>query len=199
MSLENLIKNKRLHLKPCRTVVTNALGQRYEEVDGEKKELTVGIPFVVDNKPDLQIACPTLGVFLSSQDPVANIEILREYKIRSILSIGIDAAIKFNGIKYHYCDLLDLPESDISAAIKKCINIIHEGRSENILVHCNAGVSRSPAIVISYLMVTEKLSYDDAYDKVRKARNCIKPNEGFVKQLRKLQILDTPCRWGDKE
>ncbi|XP_076233439.1 dual specificity protein phosphatase 19 [Calliopsis andreniformis] len=190
MDLENLIKNRRLHLKPCKTIVTNTLGQRYQEVNGEKTQLTSTTPFVIDNKPDLQIACPAPGLFLSSQDPVVSIEILREYKIHNILSIGVDAAVKFDGIKYYYYDLLDLPESDISIVIKKCIKIIDEGRHENILVHCNAGVSRSPAVVISYLMATEKLSYDDAYNKIKKVRNCIKPNEGFVKQLKTLQISD---------
>lgn len=191
MSLENLVKEKRLHLKPCKTVVTNMLGQRYQEVDGEKKELPAGIPFVIDNKPDLKISQIISGLYLSSQDPVASKEILQEYNIRHILSVGIDVMEKFDGIKYYYCDLLDLPESDLIAAVKKCIKIIHENRNENILVHCNAGVSRSPAIIISYLMTAEKLLYNDAYEKVRKLRNCIKPNEGFVKQLKMLQLSST--------
>ncbi|XP_076183377.1 dual specificity protein phosphatase 19 [Ptiloglossa arizonensis] len=188
MNLENLIRNQKLHLKSCTTIVTNMLGQRYEEGNEEKKELLPGTPFVVDNKPDLQIACIIPGLFLSSQDPVANIEILQEHKIHNILSIGIEAPIKFSDIKYYYCDLLDLPESDIFVAIEKCIKIIDENRYENILVHCNAGVSRSPTVVLSYLMLSEKLSYDDAYDKVKKVRNCIKPNEGFMRQLKMLHL-----------
>ncbi|XP_043254144.1 dual specificity protein phosphatase 19 [Colletes gigas] len=186
MSLADLIKSKRLHLKSCTTIVTNMIGQRYEEANGETKELSPSIPFVVDDKPDLQIACIIPGLFLSSQDPIANIEILQEHNIRNVLSIGIEAAVKFDGIEYYYCDLLDLPESDISVAIEKCYKIIDECRCKNILVHCNAGVSRSPTIVISYLTLCEKLSYDDAYNKVKKLRNCIKPNEGFVKQLKML-------------
>ncbi|XP_076674977.1 dual specificity protein phosphatase 19 [Andrena cerasifolii] len=184
MDLKSLIENKKSRLKSCKTVVTTALGHRYEEVNGEKRELPAATPFVVDDTPDLQIACVTPGLFLSSQDPVANIEILQEHEILRILSIGVEATVKFDGIKYYYCDLLDLPESDISLAIEKCGKIINENRGENILVHCNAGVSRSPAIVISYLMTAEKLSYSEAHDKVKKVRNCIRPNEGFVKQLR---------------
>lgn len=191
MSLENLIQNKRLQLKPCKTVVTNMLGQRYQEIGGEKKELPVGIPFVIDNKPDLQISQIMPGLYLSSQDPVASKEILQEHNIRHILSVGINVMEKFDGIKYYYCDLLDLPESDLIVPVKKCIKIIHETRHENILVHCNAGVSRSPTIIISYLMTVEQLTYNDAYDKVKKSRNCIKPNEGFVKQLKMLQLSST--------
>lgn len=189
MDLKSLIENKKSRLKSCKTVVTTALGQRYEEVNGEKRELPPATPFVVDDKPDLQIACVTPGLFLSSQDPVANIEILQEHEILRILSIGVEATVKFDGIKYYYCDLLDLPESDISVAMEMCGKIINENRGENILVHCNAGVSRSPAIVISYLMTAEKLSYSKARDKVKKVRNCIKPNEGFVEQLKMLRAV----------
>ncbi|XP_076288454.1 dual specificity protein phosphatase 19 [Lasioglossum baleicum] len=188
MDLKTLLSIKKSNLKPCKTVVTNTLGQRYEEVDGERKELSAGIPFVVDNKPDLQVAQIIPGLFLSSQDPIVNIDILQTHNIHSVLSVGIDAPIKFDGIKYYYCDLLDLPETDVTASIGKCRKIIDENRNENILVHCNAGVSRSPTIVISYLMVSEGLFFDDAYCKVKKVRDRIKPNEGFIKQLRTLQM-----------
>ncbi|KAG8000271.1 Dual specificity protein phosphatase 19 [Nibea albiflora] len=36
-----------------------------------------------------------------------------------------------------------------------------------VLVHCNAGVSRSSSIVIGYLMLKEGLSFDDAYSQIR--------------------------------
>ncbi|KOX68685.1 Dual specificity protein phosphatase 19 [Melipona quadrifasciata] len=189
MDLNSLIKSKKIQLKKCKTVVTNMLGQKYEEINGIKRELSLtGTPFVIDDRPDLQVAYILPGLYLSSQDPVVSKEILQKHEIHHILSIGIDASIKFDNIKYYYCDLSDLPESDLSVAIKKCIKIINEHRNENILVHCNAGVSRSPAIVISYIMVYEKVSYDDAYTKVKNVRNCIKPNEGFVQQLKKLQF-----------
>ncbi|KZC09638.1 Dual specificity protein phosphatase 19, partial [Dufourea novaeangliae] len=188
MDLENLIRNKKSGLKSCKTIVTNMLGERYEEGEGEKKKLASVTPFVVDNKPDLQVAHIIPGLFLSSQDPVVNFDILQEHSIRNILSIGIDTPVKFDSIKYYHCDLLDLPESDISESIKKCIKIIGENRGENILIHCNAGVSRSPTIVISYLMISEGLSFDHAYNKVRAVRNCIKPNEGFIRQLQTLHV-----------
>ncbi|CAL7947419.1 unnamed protein product [Xylocopa violacea] len=188
MDLTSLIKNKKLHLKSCKTIVTDTLGQRYEEINGEKKKLPPGTPFVIDYKPDLQIARVIPGLFLSSQDPVVNKDILDQYEIQHVLSIGIYVSIKFDDIKYYYCDLLDLPESDLFAAIKKCVKIIDENRNENILVHCNAGVSRAPAIVISYLMAFEDISYDVAYNKVKNIRNCIKPNEGFVRQLKTLKL-----------
>ncbi|KAF7405620.1 hypothetical protein HZH68_004989 [Vespula germanica] len=190
MNFQTLIKKKSMNLRPSRTVTTDIFGRRYEVVNGVKKELTQGLPFVLDEKPDMHIACIIHGLFLSSQDPAVSIEILKEYDIKHILSVGINLNLKFDNIEYYHCELLDLPESDILLPIKTCINIIHQNRHENILVHCNAGVSRSPTIVISYLMALENLSYDDAYEKVKSKRNCIKPNSGFVQQLKTLNVSD---------
>lgn len=61
-----------------------------------------------------------------------------------------------------------------------------------VLVHCNAGVSRSSSVVIGYLMQTEALSFEDAYDQVKLARPSIHPNRGFHQQL---QSYKPQGRW----
>ena len=45
------------------------------------------------------------------------------------------------------------------------------------------GVSRSAAVVIAYLIYTHNMSYDSAFDLVKRKRACIKPNSGFVRAL----------------
>ncbi|XP_050462164.1 dual specificity protein phosphatase 19 [Cataglyphis hispanica] len=189
MDLRDLIAKKRSSLKSCKTVITDPLGNKYEIEQGQIKKLEKSLPFVVDEKPDLRVANIIPGLYLSSQDPAVCIDILKKYEIRHILSIGVAINIseRFDDIRYHTCDLLDLPESNIIPLLKRCVHIIHATRKENILVHCNAGVSRSPAIVIAYLMIYKKLSYDEAYNKVKKARGCIRPNDGFVKQLHSIE------------
>ncbi|KAL6253502.1 hypothetical protein P5V15_011487 [Pogonomyrmex californicus] len=187
MDLQNLIAKKRSSLKSCKTVITDPLGNKYEVECGQVKKLEKSLPFIIDEKPDLQIANIIPGLYLSSQDPVICNDLLKKYKIRHVLSIGVNIFEKYDDIHYYTCDLLDLPESNIIPSAKKCIDIIHANHKENILVHCNAGVSRSPTIVIAYLMIIMKLSYDEAYDKVKRARSCIRPNDGFVKQLRSIE------------
>lgn len=187
MDLRDLIAKKRSSLKSCKTVITDPLGNKYEVERGQVKELEKSLPFVIDEKPDLQVANIIPGLYLSSQDPVVCNDILKEYGIRHILSIGVNIFEKYDDIQYHTCDLLDLPESNILPSVNKCVDIIHANRKENILVHCNAGVSRSPSIVIAYLIIIMKLSYDEAYNTVKSARSCIRPNDGFVKQLRGIE------------
>ncbi|KAM9031196.1 dual specificity protein phosphatase 19 isoform 2-T2 [Sarcophilus harrisii] len=56
-----------------------------------------------------------------------------------------------------------------------------------VLVHCNAGVSRSAAIIIGFLMSTEKITFTSAFSLVKNARPAICPNSGFMEQLQAYQ------------
>ena len=52
------------------------------------------------------------------------------------------------------------------------------------LVHCKLGVSRSTTFVIAYLMKYANLTTDEAFEFVKNKRSSIKPNDGFMRQLR---------------
>ncbi|XP_042370482.1 dual specificity protein phosphatase 19-like, partial [Plectropomus leopardus] len=86
---------------------------------------------------------------------------------------------------YKTLQVLDLPETDITSYLEECGSFIDQAREQDgvVLVHCNAGVSRSSSIVIGYLMLREGLSFDDAYGQVKLARPSIRPNAGFYRQL----------------
>ena len=63
-----------------------------------------------------------------------------------------------------------------------------------VLVHCFAGVSRSAAVAIAYLMTADQLSLAKAYDIVRVARACISPNLNFMGQLQKYEKAQREAR-----
>ena len=54
-------------------------------------------------------------------------------------------------------------------------------------VHCKAGVSRSPTIVIAYLMYACRMSLSEAYSTVRAVRPVISPNLDFMGHLVRFQ------------
>lgn len=59
-----------------------------------------------------------------------------------------------------------------------------------ILVHCHAGISRSVAIVMAYLMHIRKIDVQNALDLIRSRRSIADPNPGFLYQLELYQSAD---------
>ena len=58
-----------------------------------------------------------------------------------------------------------------------------EKEGGSCLVHCQMGCSRSVAICVAFIMWKEGLAYDEAFERVKKARAISRPNIGFVKTL----------------
>lgn len=77
--------------------------------------------------------------------------------------------------------MADSLDENVMPYMESCHAFMDKG---NVLVHCNAGVSRSGAIVVSYVMKNKGLSYDDALAFLREKRKKVTPNTAFEKQLR---------------
>eukprot|EP01015_Nassula_variabilis_P017222 TRINITY_DN2697_c0_g1_i10.p2 TRINITY_DN2697_c0_g1~~TRINITY_DN2697_c0_g1_i10.p2 ORF type:complete len:147 (-),score=43.27 TRINITY_DN2697_c0_g1_i10:135-575(-) len=85
---------------------------------------------------------------------------------------------------------LDSENYNILEHFESCYNFIDEGlKYTNVLVHCAAGVSRSPTIVIMYLVKKQNMTVGEAFSFVQAKRSCIQPNKGFLEQLQKFEKL----------
>ncbi|OAX41755.1 phosphatases II [Rhizopogon vinicolor AM-OR11-026] len=58
-----------------------------------------------------------------------------------------------------------------------------------VLVHCNGGISLSPAFVVMFVMRHCHLSWEDALHLVQNRRYCISPNGGFLTQIKEYESI----------
>lgn len=72
---------------------------------------------------------------------------------------------------------------------KNCCDFIDQNiTSGNVLVHCQAGVSRSATIVIAYIMKKNKIKSKAALEFVQEKRPIVGPNDGFLEQLKSWEL-----------
>jgi protein-tyrosine phosphatase len=104
-------------------------------------------------------------------------------------------------IRHYTFEIEDHPRANIYKLFDQTYAIIMSAiqQNQNILVHCRAGVSRSativvafflkclrcnPELVVPFIPKTQLTWTDSIVDYVRSKRNCIRPNDGFIQQLR---------------
>ncbi|KAF7378167.1 hypothetical protein MSAN_00241200 [Mycena sanguinolenta] len=94
-------------------------------------------------------------------------------------------ARKEDGFVAYSIDIRDKESVDLRPHLEAACVYIERAlkRGEGVLVHCQQGVSRSPSIVIAYLIRNHGMSYDAALAFVRRKRACAKPNPGFARAL----------------
>ena len=106
------------------------------------------------------------------------------YNILSVCDCNLEKSAGFNYLLFKIEDELG---ENILKYFKTAIEFIDS--CDKVYVHCMAGVSRSPTIVIAYLMWKNKIGYNDAYWLVKNKRKYISPNYSFTKQLNEFEML----------
>ncbi|XP_019636494.1 PREDICTED: dual specificity protein phosphatase 3-like [Branchiostoma belcheri] len=89
------------------------------------------------------------------------------------------------GIDYHGVRASDFEQYNLMQHFEEAAKYIHKAVDEEggkILVHCREGYSRSPSLVMAYLMIYKEHNVEDALITIRQKRE-IGPNTGFLKQL----------------
>lgn len=188
-SLSEQLKTKKTKLKDSQTRITTVDGRSWIEKKDKKLYDSVALcpGFVVDTKPDLRYSRILTGVLLGSQDVAHDLEILASNKITHILNVSTGVPNLFEGwFVYLHKDALDTPAFPLIKIFDECCHFIHSALTSGgtVLVHCNAGVSRSASVVIAYLMRHHCMTFDEAFRVVKEKRSFIRPNEGFIKQLK---------------
>jgi hypothetical protein len=129
----------------------------------------------------------TDNVYASSKEIAGNIAILNEHNITNIISLNNQTFD--NNVMHYKFDTEDNPNFNMNQYYEEIYNIIIHSIG-NVLVHCDAGVSRTGSVIIYYLMRKYNISYDEAFKYATSKRPCISPNNGFELGLRLLELKD---------
>ncbi|EPS94959.1 phosphatases II [Fomitopsis schrenkii] len=134
------------------------------------------------------------SLYLGPCSAASNKSFLENNAITHVLSIGSTPASKVEGVTYHRLSLNDSATSLLSKVADEACKIIDSavaskgkgGGKGKIFVHCSAGISRSPSLVVAYLMKSRGMSLKEALGHVARARPQVSPNPGFLRQLKEL-------------
>ncbi len=98
---------------------------------------------------------------------------------------GIEAAIDFEGSEWLWVPVEDDDAEPIGAHFESVITAIQKVRATGkaVLIHCMAGISRSPTLAAAWLMQHYAWTADRALAYLKERRACISPNDGFLRAL----------------
>ncbi|XP_026707319.1 dual specificity protein phosphatase 5 [Athene cunicularia] len=125
-------------------------------------------------------------LYLGSAYHASKCEFLANLHITALLNVSRKSSESFKDqYCYKWIPVEDSHTADISSHFQEAIDFIDYVRRTGgkILVHCEAGISRSPTICMAYLMKTKKLCLEEAFDYIKQRRSLISPNFGFMGQL----------------
>ncbi|KAJ0059477.1 hypothetical protein NL108_018504, partial [Boleophthalmus pectinirostris] len=123
------------------------------------------------------------SLFLSGADGAQNAALVSRTGITLIVNVTLcHSSPPPPGVEVLRVPVSDLPSAPLHRHFDRVAERIH-GNSGKTLVHCAAGMSRSPALVMAYLMRFRGVSLRQAHALVRERRPLIRLNRGFWQQL----------------
>ncbi|CAG9336294.1 unnamed protein product [Blepharisma stoltei] len=140
---------------------------------------------------ELDITEVTPNLYLGSIHDAENIKLLREKNINFVVQLleNENECARLPLITYYFIEIKDNGSENLLEKLKGALDFIDESHKArgNVLVHCRAGLSRSPSIIIAYMII--KFGYNEytALKALRRMRPGVNPNNGFKKQLKKFR------------
>ncbi|KAM8817115.1 dual specificity protein phosphatase 18 [Rhynchonycteris naso] len=128
----------------------------------------------------------TSSLYISSGVAANNKLLLSSNQITTVINVSVAVGnTLFEDIQYVQVPITDTPVSRLCDFFDSIADHIHsvEMKQGRTLLHCTAGVSRSAALCLAYLMKYHAMSLLDAHTWTKSCRPIIRPNSGFWEQL----------------
>merc|ERR1719412_1982109 len=138
----------------------------------------------IENHPATQYL-PDL--YLGNMRDASDVTSLSRLNIRYVLNVTAKPPSYHlpPGFHYKHLEAADNGLQNLRQFFEEAFNFIDEAKKAGagVLVHCQAGISRSPTIAVAYLMKHYPMAMADAYKFVKTKRSIISPNLNFMGQL----------------
>jgi len=138
----------------------------------------------IENHPATQV---TPFLFLGNMTDASDADTLTRLGIDHVLNVTTVKPTYQQSAKITYKQLLaaDNGSQNIKQYFDEAFTFIDDARDckGSVLIHCQAGVSRSPTIAIAYLIKYFSMSMVEAYRFIKCRRSIISPNLNFMGQL----------------
>ena len=130
-------------------------------------------------------------LYLGSFANACDLKELKRTNIKYILNCAVECKNENlpKDIKELHLKLVDEPEFNITKYFDQTNEFINKVRTAGgaLLVHCKVGLSRSPTVIIAYLIKYYEFTVDSAMRFMKRKRPQIIPNEGFIQQLKEYE------------
>ena len=130
-------------------------------------------------------------LYLGSFANACDLKELKRTNIKYILNCAVECKNENlpKDIKELHLKLVDEPEFNITKYFDQTNDFINKVRTAGgaLLVHCKVGLSRSPTVIIAYLIKYYEFSVDSAMKFMKRKRPQIIPNQGFIQQLKEYE------------
>jgi protein-tyrosine phosphatase len=172
--------------RTCRQVYT------ITKLQGGLRSFTKHFPGLVSNPSIDGLILPAYvaraNIYLGSASS-ANETVLEALNVHAIVNCGAIEALSAKLVRqfqYIYIPIVDSMSQSLEPYLTTVLAFLEATLSQGrpVFVHCSQGVSRSVSCVIARLVTAHGMTLDDAITEVRSARQCARPNENFLDQLR---------------
>lgn len=126
------------------------------------------------------------GIYIGGVGAARDLEKLQRFGITHVLNASpIVPCFHRKYLRYKNVDVFDDEEENIMQYFMSSSAYITKGIQKGgaVLIHCYAGQSRSSALVMAHLIITQGITVEAALHCLRVVRPCAEPNPGFLRQL----------------
>ena len=132
----------------------------------------------------------TPQIYLGSAQAAKQLDGLQAKGITHIVNIAGKQYFPSNFV-YHQAHFSDKNDADLEVEDWNDIfTFIQENSNPNAVffIHCMGGVSRSPSVVLAWLVWSKQYTFRDALILVKKKRPGIKPRKEFLELVRQIEL-----------